>query len=162
MVTLIFPTRARAAGSEQIRRRFLFTIPNSSQNKLRRGLFRDALGFGMFCEIAKQLRSEGFDVTNVKPGKACVASFEVKFPEFNVFAMLLTRPRHRLIRCRVSTWCIRPIWRRVSPETVSKGWTRVCAAMERILSGDSRVTSLRCLSETESSAVANLREWTEE
>ncbi|MGA8437824.1 MAG: hypothetical protein WB762_14860 [Candidatus Sulfotelmatobacter sp.] len=150
-----FGKKAEAAEGEQIKSSFLFTIPNKSRDKQGRTLFRDPLGLDIFRKIARQLRTEGFQATEAAPGKACVAAFEIRFPKFDVFAMLLTSRRADTVQCRVSTWCTTALWRRVSPELVSEGWIRACEAIEKILRQDSNVTALTWM--TEKDAKSHLR-----
>jgi hypothetical protein len=150
MDAMIAGKRADAAVAERIKSRFLFTIPIKSDGKQKVSAFRDPLGLDFFRTVADQLRASGFQVSKVKPGKACVASFEISFPEFEVLAILLAhRPTASVMQCRVQTRCLRPLWRSVSPHLVSEGWIRVCAAIEKILRHDPSVTSLLWMTENE-------------
>jgi RHS repeat-associated protein len=150
MDSMIAWKRADAAGAERIKSRFLFTIPKKSDDKEKVGAFRDPLGLDFFRTVADQLRTSGFQVTEAKPGKACVASFAIRFPKFEVFAILLAhRPTADVVQCRVQTWCLRPLLRVVSPDLVSEEWMRVCAAIEKILRHDPNVTSLLWMTENE-------------
>jgi hypothetical protein len=142
-----FGKKAEAAEGEQIKSSFLFTIPNESRDKQGRTLFRDPLGLDIFRKIASQLRADGFEATEAAPGKACVAAFEIRFPKFDVSAMLLTSRRADTVQCRVSTWCTTALWRRVPPKLVSEGWIRACEAIEKILRQDSNVTVLTWMTE---------------
>ena len=144
-----FGKKAEAAEEEQIRSSFLFTIPNKSRDKQGRTLFRDPLGLDMFRKIASQLRVDGFQATEAVPGKACVAAFEIHFPRFDFFAMLLTSRRADTVQCRVSTWCTTPLWRRVPPQLVSEGWISACEAIEKILRQDPNVRELTWITEKE-------------
>lgn len=147
---MIGAKRADAAGSEQVKSRFFFTVVNTSEVKHKLSTFRDPLGLDAFNRVVDQLRAEGFNVTEAKPGKACVAAFQVRFSGFEVCAILLAhRTAPDLVQCRAHTWCVRPLWRRVPPEVVSKEWIRSCTAIERALRRDASITSLLWLTEHE-------------
>jgi hypothetical protein len=136
MDTVRFGKKADAAGADQIKNLFLFTIPNKSRDKQGRTFFRDPLGLDVFRKVANQLRADGFQATEATPGKACVAAFEISFPKFDVCALLQTSRHGYTVRCSVITWCTRPLWRHVSPQLVSEGWIQSCAAIEKILRRD--------------------------
>ena len=87
---MIGAKRADAAGSEQVKSRFFFTVVNTSEVKHKLSTFRDPLGLDAFNRVVDQLRAEGFNVTEAKPGKACVAAFQVRFSGFEVCAASIT------------------------------------------------------------------------
>jgi hypothetical protein len=151
---MMFLRRADAAKAEKIKCCLRFAISSDSLNKQEITTFRDPLGLELFRRVATQLRSEGFQVTNAKPGKACVAAFKVRFPQFSVFAMLRAhRPTPDIVQCKVDTWCLRAIWHRASSQLVSEGWISLCAAIERILRQDLKVMSLICVTKNEARAL---------
>lgn len=141
---------------------FVFTVACSTLDTKVLRPFRDPLGPLLGTRIANQLRAQGFRVTAVKPGKACDAGFGVEFPKFQVAAVLSVTRRSGVIECDVLTWCIKHLWRRVSPDSLADGWTSVCVAINEILRQDSNVTALQWLTEDQAANKCwEEREWKE-
>jgi hypothetical protein len=147
-----FGKMAEASHANQIKSSFIFTATAVSEAKENNRRFRDPLGLDISRRIASQLRAGGFSVTDVKPGSACDAAFNIRFPKFDVVSILLANRSSGIVKCSIATWCVRAFWRRVSPQEVSEGWTRACTAIEKALTQDPTVTSLLWLTEEEADA----------
>jgi hypothetical protein len=136
---MIGRTRATAEDEDRIKNEFEFTVSNVSESRSEPRIFRDPLALEVHRRLAAQLRMDGFDVTDAKPGKACDAAFSVKFPKFNVFVMIAAeRPNYAIL-----TWCSRPLWTTVPPREVSDDWVRTCDGIEKALKQDLNVSSIK-------------------
>jgi hypothetical protein len=143
--TMIFSRRAKAAGEDQIKSRFVFSMPIGRKNRQKRSLFRDPVALDIFRRVAKGLSEDGFKVTEAKPGKACVAAFSIRFPTLEVTAVLDASWRGENIQCRIWTHCYVPFWRKLSPELVSQNWICACTAIEKVLTEKLGVESFQQL-----------------
>jgi len=140
---------AEASQADQIKGCFVFTV-RALETKPDGKRVSDLLGLKIFRKIADQLRADGFDITKPGPGSACAGAVEIRFPNFEVAAIILVDLSEAgMANCEVLTWCVRPFWRHPSPQEVSRGWISVCSAIDKVLSEDPKVTSLYRLTENE-------------
>jgi len=152
LVAVITRTLAKAEGMDQIKNCFVFTVSAESDTPRHTRRFRDPLALNIHCRLAEQLNTHhGLRASKAKPGKACDGGFRVHLPDFDVVVIILAERSAGSVKCGILTWCMRRIWRHVSPQTVSDGWVRVCSAIRSALAQDLRVGSLLHLTEDEAS-----------
>jgi len=90
--------------------------------------------------------------SEARPGKACDAGFDITFKDFSITVVMLVHNRDGSHECGLLTWCQKPRFRRTSPKAAYDAWARVCAAIETILRGNPRITSLLRLTKNEDEA----------
>jgi hypothetical protein len=146
---MLFGKPADAAGSDQIKSSFTFTLPVDSGPEIARSPFRDPVGLEAMVFVADRMRTDGFKVTRVRPGSYYCAGFDVRLPEFHVKATLDAERTDGILDCILDTHCSTLLWRSVPPEVVSNGWIRCCSAIEGILRQYPGTTSLLWLTQEE-------------
>lgn len=119
---------------------FVFTVPGGLSEQPRVGLFRDPYGPYLLARVARLLSARGFDVTAVRPGRACDAGFSVRLDRLAIEVALLVKRREKVTECGLLTWCHRPLfgrfWRRALPKRESDEWSRLSAAIDSVLRED--------------------------
>ena len=141
----------------QMRSCFVVTVRESPTGGAVAGLFRDPIGPRLLSEVADELRSVGFRVTDAKPGKACDAAFTVSFDKFRVSVVLLATRRSGFIHCAVLTWLTNSSWRSTVPDSARAEWDRVCAVAEQALKHNKGIVSCERLTRAEAEQYASIR-----
>lgn len=135
--------------NNQIQGCFVFSFPDGFSEQPSRKVFRDPFGPYLLTRIAKLLSARGFDVTGVRPGRACDAGFSVCLGVTTIkVALLVTRPRQNVIECGLLTWPRTSFFQRVwyrSWKPDFEEWSRLSAAIDTALREDLRDLNLASL-----------------
>jgi hypothetical protein len=107
--------------------------------------FRDPAAVPIAQKIAEGLQREGYETTNVKPGKACHAGFECKFERMSVGVVFLIERMESGLECAVWSRPWRSLWRRRVPFTLVEieEWRRLGAELDRIIKRNLKPDSYR-------------------
>jgi len=109
----------------------------------------------MLQDIAEALQAQGYNTTKPKTGTACHGFCRVIFPDVEIEVVLLVQRGRGKVEFEILTWPSQTLRQRISGRSMTSAdcteWAEVCAAMQTILAGDSRVESvvLRTFSEGE-------------
>lgn len=141
-------TRAEAANGENIIGHS-FAVTATRPRKIdARWCIHDPFPATTCRRVAERLRGDGFDVSDIWRCKPWGAGFHVNFSDFEVLFMISTElGNSSIVEYGTMSWCSRPFWRHPNPERVVDDWNRVIDKIERILSEDTQITSLRRRSE---------------
>jgi hypothetical protein len=129
---------------EEARNCFAFSLPDDNE-----GAKSPSRDIQILNELSDRLRTQGFQVGNAGPAKPRGAVSAVEFEEHSVEVLLVATGIDGAIRCEVLTWSHKPRRRRAPSEVVGDQWEKACAAIEKILRLDTRVSSLARLTEDE-------------
>lgn len=131
---------------------FAFKVPNESPEQSPPKPFRDPFGSQILSEICSRLRAEGFQLSDPKPGRACDSGSTARCPGLKLEVVVLVKRSQTSIDCALLTWRTRPAWRRISSPSVLCQWEGLCAAIERILREDLKITPLLWLTREQAEA----------
>lgn len=116
---------------------FVFTVPSGRSEQPSAKLFRDPFGPHLLERVARLLSAQGFEVTTVRPGRACDAGFKVRLDRLVIQVALLVKRREKDTECALLTWCCRPflhrVWHRALEKRESDEWSRLSAEIDTIL-----------------------------
>ncbi len=112
----------------------------------------------MLRDIVTGLATEGYDITEPTPGKACHAASLVRFPHVHVSLVLLVRRHNGCVAYQLLTWPSQTSAQRLSrhrlkPPGDCKEWSDVCATVNAILVRDERLNSVRSVTFSEGESV---------
>jgi hypothetical protein len=138
-------------GQSETKSRFSFDMPDTGQrNDSKVTVFRDPAAVPMLREIATALKTEGYDVTHPKPGKACHAACSVRFPHLVIGLVLLVQRSEGKVIFELLTWPHRSLRQRMLHGRLrSSGdcdeWSGVCSTVNAILVRDKRLGSVAAM-----------------
>ena len=98
------------------------------------------------AKIAERLRVQGYSVEEPKPGKACHAHVQVNFPDVQVSVILLVKRTETSLECALLTWPSQSFSQRLRRRMASpdcEEWSRLCSAINDVLTQNVAVESLR-------------------
>jgi len=144
--------RLETVAADRLKSRFVFNLVHSAAGQGSPRLFRDPDAPHVCARLATKLCAEGYVVTEPRPGKACDAGFEVKFPDFSVIVIILASHRDSSTECLLLTFCRKSLLRRVPIQSAYDRWASLCTAIEQGLRDDANVTCLLSLTRIEDEA----------
>jgi len=100
-------------------------------------------------QLSSRLRAQGFQVSEAGPGKPRGAVSTIRFDGYSVTVLLVATRIGEFVRCDVLTWSHKARWRRISSHVIAEEWEQACAALEKILRLDPKVSLLARLTENE-------------
>jgi hypothetical protein len=149
MGTMVDINVAEIVAALEVRSHFLLKLPAISKVEQNVKRFRHPLAPEIFRRLVNELRADGFDVTEAKPGSGCDAVFEVRFPKFCVAALIAAWNLANVNDYCIATSWGKHFWQRVDLRAVFEGWDRACSAIEEKLREDPHVRSLQRLTEND-------------
>jgi hypothetical protein len=137
MDSLMSNKAAALGGASEVQSCFVFTVPGGLSGRSSAKLFRDPFGPQLLNRVARLLSTRGFEVTEGRPGRASDAGFKVRLDRLVIQVAVLVKRREEVTECVLLTWCCRPflhrVWRRALEKRESDEWSRLSAAIDRIL-----------------------------
>jgi|SRR5215831_7250012 len=127
---------------------FFLRAPKSYGTPGNHKIFRNPFGLFLLRNLATRLQTDGFQVTQVKTGRACDAWFNINFEGFHVSVVVLVKQQADFVECNMMTWLYKPWWKIKLPASALKDWARTCEAIERLSRDDPRLAVER-LTETQ-------------
>jgi hypothetical protein len=139
-----------AGGADQIKSCFVFTVSETVVNQPARDVVDPAAGLQLCTTIADALRRQEFHVDGPTLGAPeGTWVFRVKFREFKITVIVFEEVGSGFLEYRMRTHCVGRFWRRPSRQSISEGWIRTSAAIEKILREMIKVRSLTWLTDKE-------------